>query len=151
MISETGKIIAIEEVDGETIARVECISKSACSGCHNRKSCGVGVVSKAFSDKSQYFEFPYKEGMKVDNFIELQISNGDLIKSASLIYLLPIFFFLTSALLIKIFFDVHETTLIAVTVVFTAIGFIITRIIANKLFPRHQSKQFVVTQLNKNE
>ena len=88
MITETGKVIAIEKIQGEMVARIECISKSACSSCNNQSNCGVGAVSQAFSDKSHHFELPYKEGMKVDHFVELQISNGDLIKSASLI--LPI-------------------------------------------------------------
>lgn len=149
MITETGKIIAIEKIHGETIVRIECISKSACSSCHNQTSCGVGVVSKAFSDKSQYFELPYKEGMKVDNFIELQISNGDLIKSASLIYLLPIFFFISSALLVKSLFDVNEAVLIAISILSTGVGFIVTRIVANKLFSNKQSKQLIATQFNK--
>ena len=149
MITETGKIIAIQQVEGETVARVECISKSACSSCHNQTSCGVGVVSKAFSDKSQYFELPYKEGMKVDSFIELQISNGDLIKSASLIYLLPIFFFITSALLIKSFFEFNEGVLITISILFTILGFFITRLIANKLFPNKQSEHIITTQFGK--
>ncbi|WP_022940562.1 SoxR reducing system RseC family protein [Psychromonas hadalis] len=149
MITETGKIIAIEQVQGETVARIECISKSACSSCHNQTNCGVGVVSKAFSDKSQYFEFPYKEGMKVDQFIELQISNGDLIKSASLIYLLPLFFFIGSALLIKSLFHVDEAILIVVSLLFATLGFLITRVVADKLFSNKQSKPIIATQFNK--
>lgn len=149
MITETGKVIAIEEVGGAKVARVECISKSSCSSCQNQTSCGVGVVSKAFSDKSQYFELPYKEGMKVDNFIELQISNGDLIKSASLIYLLPLFFFIGSALLVKSFFEVNEILLISISILFTAVGFVITRLIANKLFPNKQPKHLIATKIHK--
>jgi len=146
MITETGKIIAIEEVQGEKVARVECISKSACSSCNNNTSCGVGVVSKAFSDKSHSFELPYKEGMKVDTFIELNISNGDLIKSATLIYLLPLIFFIGSALLIKSTFMVNEGLLIALSAVSAALGFVITRLIANKLFPHKQSKPLIKTK-----
>jgi sigma-E factor negative regulatory protein RseC len=149
MITETGKIIAIKQVQDETVVQVECISKSACSSCHSQTSCGVGVVSKAFSDKSQYFEFPYKEGMKVDHFIELQISNGDLIKSAALIYFLPLFFFIGSALLMKSFFIVNEALLICTSGLFAAIGFVVTRFIANKLFPAQQSKQLIATQFDK--
>lgn len=149
MITETGKIIAIEQVQGETIARVECISKSACSSCHNQTSCGVGVVSKAFSDKSQHFDLPYKEGMKIDHYIELQISNGDLIKSASLIYLLPLFFFIGSALLIKMVFIVNEGVLISISALCAALGFIITRLLVSKLYPSKQSKPLISTKFDK--
>lgn len=149
MLTETGKIIAIQHVQGEMVAHVECISKSACSSCHNKNSCGVGVVSQAFSDKSQYFELPYKEGMKVDSFIELQISDGDLIKSAALIYLLPLLFFISSALFIKSFFDVNEGLLITICLIISVFGFALTRYIANKLFPHQQHKPLITTQLDK--
>jgi sigma-E factor negative regulatory protein RseC len=149
MISETGKIVAIEKVYGEKIAHVECISKSACSSCHNQTSCGVGVVSKAFSDKSQFFDIPYEEGMKVDNFVELQISNGNLIKSAALIYLLPLFFFIASALLIKSFLMVNEAVLITTSCLFAVFGFVFTRFIANKLFPEKQANHLIAAKFNK--
>lgn len=148
MVTETGKIIAIEEVHGEKIARVECISRSACSSCHNNTNCGVGVVSKAFSDKSHSFEFPYKEGMKVDTFIELNISNSDLVKSATLIYLLPLVFFIGSALVIKNFFSIDEGLLILLSLASAALGFVITRLIANKLFPHKNNKPLIKTKFD---
>lgn len=148
MITETGKITGIKEVQGEMVAQVECISKSACSGCSSSKSCGVGAVSEGFSDKTHRFDVPYKEGMQVDSLIELQISNGDLIKSASLIYLLPLVFFISSALVLKSFFNISEAGLIAISVVFAAVGFFVTRFIAHKLFPNKQSKQLIATQVS---
>ena len=149
MITETGKVIAIKEIEGEILVQVECISKSACSSCHSQNSCGVGAVSKAFSDKSHYFEFPFKEGMEVNQFIELNISNGDLIKSATLVYLLPLFFFIGSALAIKGFFIVSEGLLITVSALFAAVGFIATRFVANKLYPQKQSNHLITTQFDK--
>lgn len=149
MITEKGKITAIKQVQGEIVVQVECISKSACSGCSNNSSCGVGTVSKAFSDKTHRFEVPYKEGMQVNQFIELQISNGDLIKSASLIYLLPLIFFIGSAVVIKSFFIISEVGVIGISILFVALGFFVTRLLANKLFPNKQSKLFITSQTGK--
>jgi len=148
MITETGKIIAIEVVNGEKLVHVECISKSACSSCNNNSSCGVGTVSKAFSDKSHSFELPYKEGMQIDNYIELNISNGDLIKSATLIYLLPLIFFIGSALLIQSLFIIDEGMLILFSVVFAALGFFVTRLIANQIYPHKQSSSLITTKFD---
>ena len=148
MITETGKIIGIKEIQGEMVAQVECISKSACSGCNSSKNCGVGAVSEVLSDKTHRFDVPYKKGMEVDHIIELQISNGDLIKSASLIYLLPLVFFISSALVIKSFFIINEGALITISVVFAALGFYVTRLMASKLFPNKQSKQLIATQVS---
>lgn len=147
MISETGKVIAIDQVDGNLVARVECISKSACSSCHNNTSCGVGVVSKAFSDKTQHFQVPFETGMKVDHFVELQISNGDLVKSAALIYLLPLFFFIGSALLLKVLFSIEEGALIVISTLMAALGFFITRSIVNKVFPQQHNQQIITTKI----
>ena len=149
MINETGKIISIEKLHGETIAVVECISKSACSGCHNQSSCGVGTVAKTFSDKTHQFEVPYKEGMEVDKLIELQINNRDLIKSASVAYLIPLLFFIGGALLAKQFDSLSEGGIIAIAVSCAAIGFIFTRLISHKLFPKKQFNSIVGTQLKK--
>lgn len=148
MITETGKIIAIEEVNGQKLVKVECISKSACSSCNNNSNCGVGTVSKAFSDKSHSFELPYKEGMEVESFIELNISNGDLIKSATLIYLLPLVFFIGSALLLKSFSILNEGTLILLSAFFAVLGFFVTRLVANKIYSSKKSKHLISTKFD---
>jgi sigma-E factor negative regulatory protein RseC len=149
MIKETGKIISIEKRHEKKVAVVECISKTACSGCHNQSSCGVGTVAKTFSDKTHQFEVPYKEGMEVDKFVELQINNSDLIKSASLVYLVPLVFFIGGALLAKQFGSLSEIALILVAVGCAVIGFVFTRLITNKLFPKKRLNNIVATELKK--
>jgi len=143
MIRETGKIIAIENTDGKSMAYIECISKSACSSCQNKNSCGVGVISKTFSDKTQQFKVPYKEGMEVNKFIELHINNDDLIKSAVLVYLVPLIFFISSALIAKQFHIANEGLIILIAIISAAAGFILTRIISNKLFPQKYVNQII--------
>ncbi len=149
MIRETGKIIAIEKQNEKTIAVIECISKSACSSCHNGSSCGVGVVAKAFSDKSHQFEVPYKEGMEVDKFVELQINNGDLIKSVTLAYLVPLLFFIGGALISKQFYFINESMLILIAISCAAIGFVFTRFFSHKLFPQKQLNKIISSELQK--
>ncbi|MCG6201492.1 SoxR reducing system RseC family protein [Psychromonas antarctica] len=147
MIKETGKIITIEDQGTEKVAVVECISRSACSSCHNESSCGVGAVAKAFSDKSHQFKVPYKEGMEVNNFIELQINNSDLIKSATLAYLVPLLFFIGGALITKQFYSVNESMLILIAISFAAIGFVVTRILSSKLFPKKHINEIISSEL----
>ncbi|MEH6453960.1 MAG: SoxR reducing system RseC family protein, partial [Psychromonas sp.] len=130
MIQETGRIIAIEKnLNGDAIAQIECISKSACSSCQNKNSCGVGVVSKAFSDKTHQFEIPYKKGMEVNRFVELEINNTDLVKTATLVYLLPLLFFIVGALLAKYFIDLNEGITILIAIFSAMIGFAFTRLL----------------------
>ena len=148
MIRETGKVIAIEKLgDGKAIAHIECISKSACSSCQNKSSCGVGVVAKAFSDKAHQFEVPYQQGMQVDKFVELQINNGDLIKSALIVYLLPLMFFIGGALVAKQLNTSHEAITISFAFISAAVGFILTRLLTNKLFKQKPFDNIVSSKL----
>ena len=149
MIRETAKIIAIEKQDEKKLAVVECISRSACSSCHNSNSCGVGVVAKTFSDKSHQFRVPYKEGMEENTFIELQISNADLITSASVAYLIPLIFFIGGALITRQFSFISEGLLILIAISCAVIGFMFTRLISNKLFPKDTFNSIISSEENK--
>lgn len=151
MIKETGKIISIEKRHGKTVAVVECISKSACSGCHNQDSCGVGSVAKAHAEKTHQFEVPYKEGMEVDESVELQINNRDLVHSAILAYLVPLIFFIGGALLAKQFDSIGEIALILIAIGCAVVGFLFTRLISNKLFPRKQLNSIIGTKLKNHD
>lgn len=147
MIKETGKIISIKELQGEKIAVIECISKSACSGCHNQNSCGVGTVSKSHSDKTHHFEVPFKEWMHVDEAIELQITNRDLISSAVIAYLVPLVFFIGGAIITKEFTVLSEGQMILVAVASAAVGFLFARILSNKYFPKKQSNNIISVEV----
>ena len=136
MISETGKIIAIKEQQAKTVAIVECISRSACSSCNNSSSCGVGTVAKAFSDKTHQFEVAYEKGMKIDDFLELQIDSRDLIKSATLAYLIPLLFFIAGAVITKQFYFSGEGALILTSLAYATVGFLFSRVLSQTLFSK---------------
>lgn len=143
MAGEKAKIIAIEKNKGKTLAHIEYISKSACSSCQNNDSCGVGVVSKTFSDKALQFSIPYTEGMEVDKFVELHINNHDLVKSAMLVYLVPLIFFISSALIAKQFYITNEALIIVIAISWAAIGFVITSMASKKLYPQKSINQLI--------
>ncbi|HEY5716020.1 MAG TPA: SoxR reducing system RseC family protein [Psychromonas sp.] len=149
MVRETGKIIAVEKINGESIAHIECISKLACSSCNNNSNCGVGVVSKTFSDKTQHFTVPYEEGMEVDKFVELHINNNDLIKSAVLVYLVPLIFFICSALIAKQFHIGNEALIILIAIISAAVGFVLSRILSKKLFPQKHINKIISSKIIK--
>jgi len=143
MAGEKAKIIAIEKNKGKSLAHIEYISKSACSSCQNNDTCGVGVVSKTFSDKALQFSIPYTEEMEVDKFVELHINNHDLVKSAMLIYLVPLLFFISSALIAKQFYITNEALIILIAISWATIGFVITSIVSKKLYPQKSINQLI--------
>ena len=80
-------------LNGEKVAVVECISKSACKSCSSNDNCGVGVVAKGLRDKSHHLSMPFKEGMEINETIELLIENKDVVKSSLIVYLIPLLLF----------------------------------------------------------
>ena len=143
MAGEKAKIIAIEKSEGKTLAHIEYISKSACSSCQNNDNCGVGVVSKTFSDKALQFSIPYSEEMEVNKFVELHINNHDLVKSAMLVYLVPLLFFISSALIAKQFYIANEGLIILIAISWAAVGFVITHILSKKMYPQKSINQLI--------
>jgi len=150
MIKESGKIISIKELQGEKVAVVECISKSACSGCHNQNSCGVGTVSKSHAEKTHHFEVPFKEWMHVNEAIELQITNRDLISSAIIAYLVPLVFFIGGAVLTKEFTSLSEGQMIIVAVISAIVGFLFARVLSHKYFPQKESNNIISAKARNN-
>lgn len=120
------------------MAIVECISRSACGTCHQSNVCGVGVVAKTFSEKTNHFSVTYKEGMQIDTMVDLQISNADLFKTASFVYLLPLLFFIGSALIAQYLFLLDESAIILISVTFMGLGFVFMRFISRRLFSKKQ-------------
>ena len=134
MLKESGRIIDIKIVDGEKTAIVECISKSACKSCGSNDNCGVGVVAKNLSDKAHHLSLPYKEGMVINEAIDLFIENKDIVKSSSIVYVVPLVMFVIGTLLGYSFFN-NEPIIILVSLLSLAIGVIIAKKISSKLYP----------------
>ena len=132
MIKETGRVISIKEIDGQAYAEVECISKSACSSCHSQDSCGVGAVSKSMSSKVHSIKVECDKKTQVNQEVELQIYNGDLLKSAVLAYLVPVFFFISGALIAQSLLNLPELIVIVTAITTGAIGFLVSKMLAKK-------------------
>ncbi|WP_094751326.1 SoxR reducing system RseC family protein [Psychromonas sp. CD1] len=138
MAQETGIIIAIKEIDCQKVAIVECVSKSACGSCHQQNICGVGVVAKAFSDKKNNFTVNYEDGMQLNTKVDLQISNSDLFKTASFVYLLPLIFLIASALLAQYFLNLDEGITILISLSSMGVGFVFMHVSNRYFFPKKQ-------------
>ncbi|MCK5819992.1 MAG: SoxR reducing system RseC family protein [Psychromonas sp.] len=121
MIKEIGKIIKVEMKEGKEVAYVECISRSACASCSSQNSCGVGAVAKTIPPKSMLFEVDYVKGMNVDHDVQLSLNQNDLVKSALLLYLTPLIFFITSAVIAN-YFGLPEYLIIFSAIIFGGVG-----------------------------
>lgn len=69
---------------------VEVEMKSACNHCDNSESCGTGSVAKAFSAKMQRFAVPADRQYQEGDLLKLGLPESVVLKSAALVYLLPL-------------------------------------------------------------
>ena len=145
MISETGRITDIKICNGEKTVIVECISKSACKSCNNNDVCGIGVVAKGSADKLHHIVMPYKEGMEINETIELLINHQDVVKSSMIAYLIPLMAFILGTLVSYLLFD-NELSIIAVSLFSLFIGICISKVISTWLYPNDNLNKLISTK-----
>lgn len=86
MIEEQGTIVCIED----DIAWVEPVARSACGGCAARSSCGSGVLAGAFRRRTAPIRVNNRIAARTGDRVVIGIGEMALIKSALLLYLLPL-------------------------------------------------------------
>ncbi len=127
MIEEIG---VIKAVDQDHIW-VETQIKSTCGSCQAESNCGTGTVAKAFSPKTETLVLRCAEKARVGQRVRLGIPEQALLGASALMYLLPLFALVGSALLgqwlMPQFGLVHEGYLIAFTLAMTALCFLQVR------------------------
>ncbi|MBD1555340.1 transcriptional regulator [Vibrio sp. S9_S30] len=79
--------------------QLSCEQQTSCSSCSSQKSCGTGVVSKAFGNKAHTWFLESKQSLAPGQVVEIGLPEKQLLQSAALIYLSPIAFLFLGALL----------------------------------------------------
>ncbi|PSJ42646.1 hypothetical protein C7H85_16835 [Zobellella endophytica] len=95
MIEEVATVMAVTPEGVE----VACFSKSACGQCRQNSQCGTGLVAKALPGRSHRFFIATELSLRVGAQVRIGIPEQSLIRSAALIYLLPLLCLLLAALL----------------------------------------------------
>lgn len=85
MIETTARVVS---ADNGTIL-VEPSNESGCGGCKSRSVCGVSGLGKYFSGNRKAIEVQCDAGVRVGDELQLSMSEGDMLKSGLLAYLLP--------------------------------------------------------------
>ena len=85
MIETTARVVSAE--NGTIL--VEPKNESGCGGCKSRSVCGVSGLGKYFSGNRKAIEVHCDAGVHVGDELQLSMSEGDMLKSGLLAYLLP--------------------------------------------------------------
>ncbi len=97
---QKGKVISC---DGDT-ANVEILRESACSGCHNRASCGTGAVMSCIKAEKVTVQANNLCGAVPGDSVELESDNLRSIGVAFCVFVLPILIGLGAYYLSRLFF-----------------------------------------------
>jgi sigma-E factor negative regulatory protein RseC len=98
MIEEIGVISAIEQHNSQQVVLVETQIKSTCGSCEAQSNCGTGAIAKVFASKRETLRFRLNEIVEVGQKVSLGIPEENLLKASALVYCLPLFTLVLSAL-----------------------------------------------------
>lgn len=105
MIEESARVVAIE---GCTVW-LETIRQSTCEACSSRSGCGQYVVSKLQPERMNLLKVTLDEGEDYPegSMVRLGIPDGMVLKSAMIVYMLPLVGLIVGALLVA-YLDILE-------------------------------------------
>lgn len=105
------------------IAIVQCYAKSGCGGCASKVACGTKALSALAGEKiAPRFRIAVDEPLNVGDKIQLGLAENTLLKSVFLIYGIPLFILIITAVGFSQFFA-NELIVLFVMLLFTGISF----------------------------
>ena len=107
MIEERAVILSLDNVSSDAAssqtATLEIERKTACGICGQTRGCGNSIWGKLFAHQSTAFKAQNRINAKVGDSVIVGINEQALLKSALLLYILPLATMLIGAILIKQF------------------------------------------------
>jgi sigma-E factor negative regulatory protein RseC len=95
MLEAEGVIVKI----GQEGVFVETSRASACGGCSSKEGCGTSTLSQLLGSKTSSFKVLNPIGAALGERVVIGMEEAALLKSSLLVYLLPLAFLLTGAIL----------------------------------------------------
>ncbi|UAB70729.1 SoxR reducing system RseC family protein [Vibrio sp. SCSIO 43132] len=133
--------------------QLSCEQQTSCSSCSSQKSCGTGVVSKAFGNKAHAWYLESKKALAPGQVVEIGLPEKQLLQSAALIYLSPIAFLFVGAALghfwLQPLLGAGELAVIGMSVLFAWIGTLSAKHWIGKLEQESEEKVSLIRVLGK--
>ncbi|MEH0834378.1 SoxR-reducing system protein RseC [Pectobacterium cacticida] len=100
MIKEWATVVSWQ--DG--VAELRCEPSAGCGTCKSRSSCGTGLLSQLGLSAENTLYVSYDRPLDAGQKVELGISEGRLLFSAVLVYIVPLIGMLLGAVMCQMFF-----------------------------------------------
>lgn len=131
-------ITALAEVtgNGEGYLTVRCQQKTSCGSCASKNTCGTGVVSNAMPGKVMDIQVPSEKAVATGTLVEIGLEEQTVLKSAVVVYILPLVFAISGAFLGQILADLMaagEGVVILSSLLAGVLGVAVARYFSRKL------------------
>ena len=141
MLEEQAIILALEPDLGahQTIATLEIARKNACGLCGQTRGCGNSLWGKLFRHKASSFKAQNRINAKVGDRVIVGIDESAVMKTALLLYMLPLAIMFIVAILVNMV--AHNSSVVLLAALLGLIlGFVWVKGFAagNHYFSRHQ-------------
>lgn len=121
MLIEQGIVV---DLKNDTVW-VQTLSKTSCNSCKVNSSCGTGIVSKAFGERSFITPMKNQINAELKDSVEVGIPDDLVIKSSLLVYMLPLLAMIIVIIVVKFLApNLAEPWLIASAIMGLVIGFV---------------------------
>jgi sigma-E factor negative regulatory protein RseC len=113
MIEERAVILSLEDnpISTESIATLEIERKTACGLCGQTRGCGNSLWGKIFAHKSTAFKAKNRINAKIGQSVIVGINEQALLKSALLLYIVPLVTMLIVSILAMQWRDSNESAI----------------------------------------
>lgn len=121
----------------DNIVVVGCQQKTSCNHCASQDSCGTGIVSKVLPGKVHHWAFHTDKKLTIGQMVEIGLPEKNLLQSAAIVYLVPLFFLLFGALisewLISPLIGIGEVTTIVIAGLSSWGGYFIAKTLSHRI------------------
>jgi sigma-E factor negative regulatory protein RseC len=90
MITALATVTAVDRQPNGNLLTLSCDQQTSCSHCASQSSCGTGIVSKAVGRKQHQWQLLTQKAVQPGQLVEIGLSERNLVRYASIVYLLPI-------------------------------------------------------------
>ncbi|MDA5326399.1 SoxR reducing system RseC family protein [Vibrio cholerae] len=130
---------------------LSCEQQTSCNSCQSSKSCGTGIVSKAFGNKTLFWRLQTTQALEAGEVVEIGLPEKSVLQSAALVYLLPLFFMMLGAWLgnqwLAPMLGFGEGIVILTALLFIALGVWVAKHYAKVLELRSQQQVVLLRKL----
>lgn len=143
MLTEIAVVVAYEQ----GIAQVKCQSQSACGSCMAKSACGNAALAELTGERGEYiFQIETITPLNIGQQVEIGLSEQAMLRSAILLYLVPLCSLLLAVIIGGYLFS-QEIQTAVFALFFTALSFWTVRKIGQKWQRHHQYQPILLRVL----